>query len=310
MYDVFLQKILQYDTILIFRHNRPDLDALGAQIGLKNLILDNFSGKKVYALGDMNRFTLLGEMDEIDKIDIGSALAIILDVSEKRMVSDERYLQAKERIVIDHHKNDCNFLTDLIIREESAAATCQIIAKIAQNFAWKVSANVATALYSGIVTDTGRFNYSLSEELFLVSAFLIKNGADAQKIYQFLYTEKISERKIRAEFTSKFICNPYGVAYMVNTKEDVLASSLDVFTISRGMVSVMAGLEEVEIWANFTYDIDSQNILCEFRSKKIPIVDIAKKYGGGGHLLACGCCISNFQQVEQIIEDFNQLLKK
>ena len=71
----------------------------------------------------------------------------------------------------------------------------------------------------------------------------------------------------------------------------------------------MSDIDEIKIWANFTYDKVEDKILCEFRSKNIAIVDIAKKYGGGGHLLACGCTIYNKDDIDNIIKDFNDLLK-
>ena len=113
----------------------------------------------------------------------------------------------------------------------------------------------------------------------------------------------------KAYFTLKVKVNKYGFGYLINKKDVYKKFDVDTFTISRGMVGVMSDTNEIKIWANFTYDRNSENILCEFRSKEIPIVDIAKKYGGGGHLLACGCTIDNENIIKDIIRDFNNLLK-
>ena len=72
------------------------------------------------------------------------------------------------------------------------------------------------------------------------------------------------------------------------------------------MLGVMAGISEIEIWLNFTED-ENDNIIGEFRSREIPIVDIAKKYGGGGHLLACGATLKNWEMVDDVINDFIKL---
>ena len=61
-----LKKIKEYQKIIIHRHSNPDLDALGSQIGLKETLKLNFPEKEIYAVGDMNRFTFLGEMDNVD----------------------------------------------------------------------------------------------------------------------------------------------------------------------------------------------------------------------------------------------------
>ena len=81
MYNKILNTIKQYDTIIISRHSRPDLDALGSQLGLKHLILENFKEKKVYVVGDMSRSCFLGEMDEIEDSEYENALFIYTDVS-------------------------------------------------------------------------------------------------------------------------------------------------------------------------------------------------------------------------------------
>jgi phosphoesterase RecJ-like protein len=71
----------------------------------------------------------------------------------------------------------------------------------------------------------------------------------------------------------------------------------------------MAGIKEIPIWANFTYDKQIGKIVCEFRSRDYPVLEIAKKYGGGGHLYACGCSVNEWEEVDRIIEDLNGLIK-
>ena len=106
MYKKILETITEYDTIIISRHHKPDLDALGSQLGLKQLLIDNFPNKKVYAVGDMARTCFLGEMDEIDESVYGNALLIFTDVSVQNMIAPVPYLKAKKVLCIDHHKND------------------------------------------------------------------------------------------------------------------------------------------------------------------------------------------------------------
>ena len=70
------------------------------------------------------------------------------------------------------------------------------------------------------------------------------------------------------------------------------------------------GIDKVKIWANFTYDRLTGKVICEFRSRDIVIVDIAKKYGGGGHACACGATIDNFDVVNDVLADFNKLMEE
>ena len=111
-------------------------------------------------------------------------------------------------------------------------------------------------------------------------------------------------------FSNRFEMTPNGVAYLKNTHEVFEKFPREFNDISRGMLSVMSGVEEIKIWLNFTYDISRNVIVGEFRSRQIPIVDIAKKWGGGGHSLACGASIANWDDVELVIADFDNLLKE
>ncbi|MCI5745222.1 MAG: bifunctional oligoribonuclease/PAP phosphatase NrnA [Erysipelotrichaceae bacterium] len=310
MYKEILRYIKEYDSIIITRHLRPDLDALGSQLGLKQLILDNFPHKKVYAVGDMSRKCFLGEMDEIDDSVYDNSLLIITDVSVINMLCDIPYKRAKSIICIDHHHNECNIENAKAFYNVKAAAACQIIAEFAFNNNLYVSNNSAICLYTGIISDTNRFNFSLSKDLFDVCGKLIDLGFNYSEIYNIIYNEKVSNVKMKAYFMDKFIVDENKVAYLKNDAAIFKRFPVDFFSISRGMVNVMANLDGVEIWCNFTQDPENNKIVCEFRSKRIPIVEIAKKYGGGGHLLACGATVDSFEVVDEIIKDFDNLAKE
>ena len=68
-------------------------------------------------------------------------------------------------------------------------------------------------------------------------------------------------------------------------------------------------IKEIKIWANFTENEESK-VIAELRSRDIPIVDIAKKYGGGGHALACGATLTSFEQAKEMLKDLNERATK
>ena len=314
-----LNKIKEYKTIIIHRHSNPDLDALGSQIGLKETLKLNFPEKEIYAVGDMNRFDFLGEMDILEDNKFTDALCIICDVAVSSMISDYRYFNAKEVIVIDHHQNETNLSLpekefDLPLYryvDTTSAACCAIVADMIKVWNLKMPNNAATALYGGIVTDSGRFQYGSNlAPLFKTSAYLVENGADPQYIYRNLYVESLESRMMKNYFQNKMQLTKNNVAYMINDKDVFEKFDVDTFTVSRGMVNLMAGIDKVKIWANFTYDRLTDKVICEFRSRGIVIVDIAKKYGGGGHANACGATIDNFEIVKEVLNDFDKLLEE
>lgn len=310
MYKKILNAIKEFDTIIVSRHSRPDLDALGSQLGLKQLIIDNFKDKTVYAVGDMGKPCFLGSMDEIEDSVYENALVIYTDVSIDNMIAKIPYQKAKKVICIDHHKNECNLENAEAYYDRNAAAAAQIVAKLAFENDLYVSHEAARCLYSGIISDTNRFNFSLTKDLFDVVGKLIDTGFDYQNIYATMYTDKIANVKMRAYFASKFEVSENGVAYLLNDASVFDLFKVDFFSISRGMVNVMANLDGVKIWCNFTEDPISHKVTCEFRSKSIVILPIAVKYGGGGHNNACGATVENFEVVKEILKDMNELAKE
>ncbi len=309
MLETLLNKIKEYDTIIIHRHSRPDGDALGSQLGLKQALIDTYPNKHVYAVGDLNpRLSWLGEMDIIDDSVYQNALVILCDTAVDYMVSDLRCKTGKELFVIDHHTNPCNLAdNDHFIVDSTRAAAAELIAEILLDNGFIVSKEAAKYLYTGIVTDSGRFMYNeTSSRTLRVAARLLDTGFDPQKIYEKLYVETLESKRLTALFTNRFNVTEHNVAYLINTKETLEEYNLSFNDCSRGMVSVMAGIEGINIWANFTYDETKDKVVCEFRSRGFSIVDIAKKYGGGGHDQACGATIDNFDMVKDVLKDFDE----
>lgn len=309
MVNRLFKKIKEYKTIIIHRHSRPDLDAIGSQRGLALTLKENYPDKEIYIVGDMSdRYAFLGEMDVIDDSKYENALAIITDVSVSHMVSDDRYKLAKEVFIIDHHKNESD-ITDNWICDPTKIAACELITEMLLAQGLNIPKDAATALFGGIITDSGRFQYGeTSGNTLRVSADLLDLGADKEYIYKNLYTELLSERQMKNWFAARFETTKNGVAYLKNGPEVFEKFNVDFFNISRGMVGVMAGIKEIPIWCNFTIDIANNKIVGEFRSRDISIVHIAKKYGGGGHDMACGASLSSWEEVDLVIKDFDELL--
>ncbi|MCK5388258.1 MAG: bifunctional oligoribonuclease/PAP phosphatase NrnA [Candidatus Izimaplasma sp.] len=309
MYKEIINLINKYNTIIIHRHKNPDGDALGSQLGLKRLIELNYPTKKVYAVGDENTFVFLGKMDIISDDIYHNALVVILDVSVARLVSDDRYKLADHVIIIDHHLNPAD-IGDTVVIESDYIACSEIVCDIAIKHNLKLDSIGATPLLAGLVTDSGRFLYpQTSANSFRIAAYLIDNGADIQMVYDKLYTVKLNYTKLRGYFLNNFKTTKNKVAYMKNETSVKDNYQVSTFTVSRAMVNQMSGMEGINIWANFTMD-EEGIIQVELRSKKISIVHIARKYGGGGHALACGCTLASFEEADLLLNDLDDLLEK
>lgn len=309
MFISVLEELKKYNRIIIHRHGRPDGDALGSQIGLKEIIKENFPDKKVYVVGDMTeRYAFMGEMDVIPNSFYGDALVFVLDCSEQILISDERYIKGNKIIKMDHHIFREAF-GDIDVVDDSYESCCGLIAQFAIDMNLKINKKAATALYTGIVTDSGRFRYdATTPRTFKIAAKLLESNVDIIDIYNNLYNDDLDLVMLRAKFILKMKLTRKNVAYIMTTQKELEDLNVDIFTVSRSMVNTMAGIKGIDIWVNFTED-PNYNVIVEIRSSKYNINPIAVKFGGGGHAKASGATISSFEEAYKLLECLNELVK-
>ena len=305
-----LELLKKYDTVIIHRHTNPDGDAMGSQIGLKNLLLDNFPEKKVYAVGDgAGRFSFMdgSVMDEISDETYKGALAVILDSAEHSLVSDDRYTLAEKTLRIDHHIF-CEKFADVEIVETAFESCAGLVTHLAREWGLTINTSAAKALFTGIVTDSGRFRYdSTTPRTFSDAAFLLEKGFNPTEIYDKLYVDDFSMIKMRAGFVLDIRFTQNNVAYIYSDRKKVDSLGVSDFTVSRGMVNVMAEIRGVDVWVNFTESTDG-TVLAELRSRNLDINKIAVKYGGGGHLKASGASLKDKAQAMEMLADLDKLV--
>lgn len=308
MFDKILSLIREYPRIIIHRHKNPDGDALGSQIGLMHIIRDTFPEKEVFAVGDMSpRYAFIAEggMDDVPDEKYKGSLAIILDTSSKALISDERYALADVTVRFDHH-----IFFEKIAEEEvtdtSFESCCGLITAFAKECSLTVSAKAAKALYTGMITDSGRFRYdSITSQTFMMAAFLMERGFDTSDIYKNLYSDDLFFIQLRAKFALKINIAENGVAYIYTDIDEAKSYGTDNFTISRGMVNVMSEIKGIDRWANFTETEDG--VLCEIRSSRFNINPVAVKYGGGGHKKASGATLKDKDEAMALLNDLISL---
>lgn len=308
MFEAIFKLVEQYPRIILHRHKNPDGDALGAQLGLKQILKDSYPHKEIFAVGDMTpryAFMLSSPMDEIPDSAYEGSLAIVLDSATPALVCDDRYSLASASARIDHHIF-CEKFTDTEVVDTSFESCCGMIAAFAMECGLTVSSDAAKALYTGMITDSGRFRYdSTNSQTFRLASFLMERPFDTTKIYQELYADDLSMLQLRAKYTLKIQTTPQGVAYIYTTIDEAKEYGVDNFTLSRGMVSVMSDIRGIHTWVNFT---ESENgVLCEIRSNRYNINPIATKYGGGGHQKASGATLKDRNEAIAMLEDLKLL---
>ena len=303
--------IEKYDSIVIARHKNPDLDAYGSQFGLYFALKERYPKKKIYVIGDTNNLNLFQGFDEIDDSVKKQSLVFVLDTVSKQMLSEKDYINHKKLVLIDHHRNIPDIDYDYYIRDTDSSSTAEMIATFLMSLGIEINKDSARALYMGIIGDTGRFMYnSTTPHTLKIAAILLEKGINIQDIHDQIYLESLDNKKIKNIFFNNVEFTKKNVAYKKNTQEFLDQYNLDANFVSRALISQMSGIQEVPIWANFTYDNKNNIILCELRSRNYQVLEIAKKFGGGGHLYACGCSVDTWDEVNLIIKDLNKLVKK
>ena len=308
MFESVLQLIQSYDRIILHRHNKPDGDAMGSQIGMKYLILENFPEKTVYAVGDDPRFFGFidgSQMDEIPDSAYEGALAIILDCGSSSLISDSRYTMAEKTARIDHHIF-CETIADAEVIDTSFESCCGMVAAFAKEAGWRLNPTAAKALYTGIVTDSGRFRYDgTTARTHALASWLLEQKFDTNEVFRNLYADSYESKKLKAQYILKIRFTEHNVAYIYTTREELAALNVDLFTISRGMVNTMADMKGVSIWVNFTET--EQGVQSEIRSNAHNINPIAVKYGGGGHSKASGATVPDRETAMAMLADLDKI---
>ena len=311
MFEEILKAIADNDPIIIHRHWNPDGDALGSQIGLKHLILENFPGKTVYTVGDAaGRYGFMegSSMDMVPDEAFDNALCVILDTAARGLISDERYERARSTARMDHHLF-VEKIAQVEVIDSTFESCCGLVTQMAVECGLRINAQAALALYTGMVTDSGRFRYdSTSARTFTLAARLLEQGIDTNELYRNLYANDLEQVKQRARFIQKIQLTPHQVAYIYTSRAEMSGPDADSNAISRGMVGVMSDIRGVDVWVNFTES--DKGVLCELRSSRYNINPIAVKYGGGGHMKASGATVKNREEAMRMLEDLDALAEE
>lgn len=309
MFKEILTEIEKYNRILIHGHIRPDGDCYGSQFGLEELIKENYPEKEVRVVGDISSYvSFLGtpEKETITDDMYKDSLAIVVDCGDAKRVSDQRYTLADKVIKIDHHIAEVHY-GDIVHVEQESPACCQIITNFAIEMGLKINDRAAFCLYTGLVTDTGRFRFrGVTEETFMAAAELIKHNVDIEKLDNLLSVETMNVIKLKGyvlqncEFTSN------GVVYIKMTR-DVIERFLVSDEDAANQVGLIGSIENYPVYCLF---MEYPNeIRIRIRSRGPRVDKLANKYSGGGHEKAAGAKLENWSQLPQFLSDINELNK-
>lgn len=304
-----LQKIKEFNTIIIHGHIRPDGDCIGSQYGLYHIIKASFPEKNVIVTGETSDYVAFVGAPVLldDEALFDNALSICVDCATSQRLSDPRYEKAKYSIKIDHHIPVDDY-GDYQYVDTTAPACCQIITEFYMKFSDQLvmTKEAALALYVGISTDTGRFKFdSVNSRTFKAAALLLDNGVDLGYVDNNLSVETLKTLKLKGYALSNFKFTDNGFAYLVITR-DVINEYEVTDEEAAALVSVISTIDFCPVWALFIEY--PGEIRIRLRSRGPVINLLAEEYNGGGHAKASGASLSSWDDLDGFVNKADKLV--
>ncbi len=306
-----LDKIVEYDKIIITRHVRPDGDAIGSSRGLAAMLRLSFPDKKIYVQTEdkSDYLSFLGPDDEtISDAEYENALLIVTDTATVDRVSNSRIDLAKEVVKIDHHI-DIKHYGDISWVEDRRSSCCEMIAFFYETFkdVLKLDKEAATYLYCGLVTDSGRFRYEATNgDTLRLGGMLLDFGVDIDTLYAHLYLEDYSQLKFQAYVLEHMKVTSNGLVYLHVDKKmqrkfalttEQASEAISYLKFIKGCIAQLAFI-----------DMPNGDIRVRLRSRFMMINELAEKYGGGGHQFTCGATLHNVKDIKRMIADGDKMV--
>ena len=306
-----LNKLREYQKIVIFRHKRPDGDAVGSTMGLRDVLRATYPDKDVRLINcDFADYVaFLGREDDPQPDDFFTdALGIVIDTATVERISNPQYALCRELIKIDHHIPIQPY-GDVMWVEEHRSSACEMIAAFCEFFRDELilTPAAATEIYTGMVTDSGRFRFrSVSGDTMRLAGMLLDAGIDTDTLYANLYMKEFNDFKFQSCVDKKMKITKSGVAYLYVDRAMQKRFALTGEQASAS-ISYMDSIRGSLIWLAFIEN-DDGSIRVRLRSRFVTVNQLAEQYGGGGHDCACGATVYSKKEARRLIADADAIL--
>ena len=306
------QVIRDHDRFLVVAHENPDGDALGSMLGLALGLRELRKEALMYLAGSAPlpaeyKFLALDELRRDVPPDIGGRVLLAVDCANERRISEERSAVESAAMVvdIDHHHDNSRFgEVNLIV--DDASSTAEIVRDVLRELDVRLTPEIALPLYVGLVTDTGRFQYSNTTPKALeLAAELVEAGADVHGVFRHVYeTVQFAKLKLLAralERAQLFEGGRLVVSYLL--KDDFGAVGAEE-PYSEGIIDHLRSVEGAEMVALIREpprnEGPARRVSLRSSHDEVDVSAIARQVGGGGHRQAAG--FSSEQSIAEIID--------
>jgi phosphoesterase RecJ-like protein len=309
-----LEKIKEYDNIMIFRHFRPDGDCKGATMGLRDILRLSFPEKNIYLIHDDHSDFLefMGQEDpDVANEIYEKSLAIVLDTATMDRIHNKKFALCKELIKIDHHIEN-NPYGDISWVEDYRSSACEMVAHFYNTFRdeLKIDVTAATHLYTGMVTDSGRFQFSsVSGDTLRLAGMLLDMGINTELMFAHLQLKEFHELKFKSYLYKKMKITPNGVASIYIDRATMAKFGLTSEEASAS-VSALADIKGCLCWIAFIDSLEDEKIRVRLRSRFVAINSVAEHYRGGGHAQASGATLHDKKEMRQLLKEADKVVKE
>ena len=302
--------IKKYNTIVIARHIGPDPDALGSTLGLKEIILNTFHNKKVYAIGaPASHHKYIGQLDEFTG-NKKSALLIVLDTPNISRIDGAKPSDYGNVIKIDHHPFIEKF-GDIEIVDDKSSSAAQLVIELAYKTKLKINKEAAAKLYIGVIGDTNRFlySYTTTKTFDLVSKLIKDTKIDFTSLYENMYLKSLKEARYQSYIIMNLKVTENGLGYIKIDQELLDKLDIDVATATNA-VNGLNHINELYAWVIFAYDKTNENVRVSIRSRGPIINEVATHFNGGGHIYASGARIKDLEEADELVKELDEVCSK
>jgi bifunctional oligoribonuclease and PAP phosphatase NrnA len=306
------ETIRDHDRFLVVAHENPDGDALGSMLGLTLGLRELGKDALMYIAGSAPlpaeyRFLPLDELRRVVPPDIAERVLLAVDCANERRISEERSAVEGAAMVvdIDHHHDNSRFgEVNLIV--DDASSTAEIVRDVLRELDVPLTPDIALPLYVGLVTDTGRFQYTnTTPKALKLAAELVEAGADVHGVFRHVYeTVQFAKLKLLAralERAQLFEGGRLVVSYLL--KDDFGAVGAEE-PYSEGIIDHLRSVEGAEMVALIREpprnEGPARRVSLRSSHDEVDVSAIARQAGGGGHRQAAG--FSSEKSIAEIID--------
>jgi len=288
------RQISKSNRIVIVRHVAPDADAIGSARALYEGIKERYTNKEVILANESTEITLT-EKD----------LLIICDLAVESRIAGKIY--GNPFIVrFDHHPGN-NIKANVDVSDINAGSACELVTLFLIEQKYNINKDSAENLFKGIITDTGRLQYSMSKTTMVALNYLVGLGVDFKQIYSQLYVKNPVQVRTKAYLLNNYKRMPNGTVYLFMDYDIAKRERIDLDSLSSELYE-LGTIKNSPIWV-LLLDRGKGSIKMSIRSRGIDIRPVAERFGGGGHQNASGVSVNSRAEAKEVLIALDNYLR-